>query len=53
MTDFTVQDLIELLKKLPKDGRIHYHSGESNGLIAISSKNGRKEWSISRDGKMQ
>jgi len=53
MSDLRVNELIEILKKLPQDGRVFYHSGEANGLLIVEPKNGKKQWSITRDGKIK
>lgn len=52
MNDLTVAELVLILKSLPQDARVSYHSGENKGLLYIQSKNGRKSWDITQEGKI-
>lgn len=53
MNDFTVKEMIELLKTLPQDARVYQHSGEQGGILSIVSKNGNKQWSVLKEGKLK
>ena len=53
MNDFTVKDLLAILKPLPEDSRVNQHSGEQGGILYIISKNGNKQWSVLKDGTVK
>lgn len=53
MSDFTVKELSDILKKLPQDARVHQSSGEKGGIIFIVSKNGNKYWNILKSGEVK
>lgn len=50
MSDLTIKELSEMLKKLPIDARVSYHSGENGGLLVVTAKNGKRWWNILKDG---
>lgn len=49
MQDLSVRELIELLKKLPIDARVSYHSGEKGDLLVVTAKNGKRWWDVLKD----